>query len=236
MALYPARTSLTPTLFVSLEMDAVSISRRILSNLCKIEFSKMRTPREISRDEWEVIEYEIGKLENIPFYIIEGKNMTVAMLRNTIAEFKEKYGIKAVYIDYWQLLKKDNGRTPREESDYAEISEELRTIALEENIAVIAAAQLNREVEKRQDKRPTLADGRNTGKAEQDASIIIGLYRDEYYNGANSEEPNVIELILLKMRNGVTKTIKAFYDGRYQEVDNLPAVSDEKFEDAEFDY
>jgi replicative DNA helicase len=123
----------------------------------------------------------------------------------------ESKDIGSAYFDYVQIIRTPDGRVPDKESDFASISFILRELAAGSNIPVIAAAQLNREVEKRKNKRPALSDLRSSGSLENDARVVIGLYRDEYYNKF-SEDKDILEMSILKNTNGELITTRNFFN------------------------
>lgn len=196
-------------LFVSIEMTLLQCFQRLIAKLANISGKKIQRPEFITPKEWDklyVSAKEIIKLFDDKFWIHEITEITIPQLERIIKHYKKKHAVDAVYVDYAQIMLTKDGNEPKEASDFAQISGGLRRAAKNHNVAIIVGSQLNREVEKRNDKKPIMADIRNSGAFEQDAAYIFGLYRDEQYN-EDSEKPNVLEFIFLKNRfgkNGIT--------------------------------
>lgn len=249
MSLYAPVVKKTPGLFITCEMPPRAIARRAISILSKkawlrsddpldqvtIPYYKLRNPIRypLSVEEIERMQRIQNALVDVPLYIEDGAGLTTAEIDAMVARYIEEgktdpsKAIRFVALDYYQLVNLPNFKgDTKDQPVYEAVSEALRLIARKHNIPVIVNAQLSRLVEHRQDKRPMLSDLRNSGKAEQDADVVIGLYRDEYYNGDRSEDPGIIELILLKVRDGETKTIRAHFDGAYLYCENLANRAD----------
>lgn len=197
-------------LFISIEMSLLQCFQRLLAKLADLSGKKIQRPEEMQPADWKKLQEaakEIIEMHEDNFWVQEMTEITVPQLERLIKYYKKKFDIDAVYVDYAQIMLTKEGNEPKEASDFAQISGGLRRAAKNQNVAIIVGSQLNREVEKRNDKKPIMADIRNSGAFEQDAARIIALYRDEVYNGENSEKPNILELIFLKNRfgkNGVT--------------------------------
>lgn len=236
-SLYPAVVLKKPVLFITCEMKPKALLRRAVSTLSKkawlslgnttIPFEHIRNAQRMTPEEWVVFEKIKDVLKDTPWHIEDGAGMTTAELHALVAAYQERgkydpfYAIEAVYIDYYQLLSLPRYNGPRDQAFYEQVSEELRLLARKRHLPVIAAAQINRESEKRGDKRPKLSDLRSSGKAEMDADIVIGLYRDEYYNPDTTEYPNTIEFCPLKFRNAAPKSVLAYYDSAHLCIENL---------------
>lgn len=208
------------TLFISIEMNSIQCFQRIVAKLAGIDGGKLQNPQEMTTEDWKKLKkasQDVVKLFDNKFWIIEVTEMNNPRLRRIIQDYKKKHGIDAVYLDYIQIMSTEKGEKPEFESDYGAISEGLRKTSKGENIALVVGSQLSRDVEKRDDKRPKLSDLRNSGTLEQDAARVVGIYRDEYYN-KETEEPGVMEYIVLKNRFGATKTIKLKYDAPRQNI------------------
>ena len=196
-------------LFISIEMSLLQCFQRLLSKLADITSSKIQRPEDMQPEDWKKLENaarSILEMHDDNFWVHEITEITVPQLERIIKHYKKKHDIDAVYIDYAQIMLTKEGNEPEESSDFAQISGGLRRASKNQNVAIIVGSQLNREVEKRADKKPIMSDIRNSGAFEQDAARIIGLYRDEVYN-ESSEKPNILELIFLKNRfgkNGIT--------------------------------
>lgn len=191
-------------LFISIEMSLLQCFQRLISKLADLSSKKIQQPENMLPSDWNKLQaaaQEILEMNGDNFWVQEITEITVPQLERIIKHYKKKHDIDAVYIDYAQIMLTKDGDEPKEASDFAQISGGLRRASKNQNVAIVVGSQLNREVEKRVDKKPIMADIRNSGAFEQDAARIIGLYRDEVYN-ENSEKPNILELIFLKNRFG----------------------------------
>lgn len=209
-------------LFISIEMNLLQCFQRILSKISTVEGGKLQQPDTMNHDDWKKLE-EAGKniidLYEETFWIKEITALTVSHLERMIKQYKKRFGIDIVYIDYAQIMLTKTGEEPKDPSDFAEISGALRRVSKSQNVAVVVGSQLNRKAEERNDKRPIMADIRNSGAFEQDAAQIIALYRDDHYNPKDSEKPNIIELIFLKNRFGkAAVNLDYFYDLSRQSI------------------
>ena len=191
-------------LFISIEMSLLQCFQRLLAKLADLSGKKIQRPEEMQPNDWKKLQEaakDIIEMHQDNFWVQEITEITVPQLERIIKYYKKKFDIDAVYVDYAQIMLTKEGNEPKESSDFAQISGGLRRAAKNQHVAIIVGSQLNREVEKRNDKKPIMADIRNSGAFEQDAAYIIGLYRDEVYN-ENSEKPNILELIFMKNRFG----------------------------------
>lgn len=191
-------------LFVSIEMSLLQCFQRLLSKLADLSSKKIQRPEEMLPADWLKLQEaakEIIEMYDDSFWVQEMTEITIPQLERIIKHYKKKHDIDAVYVDYAQIMLTKEGDEPKESSDFAQISGGLRRASKNQDVAIIVGSQLNREVEKRNDKKPIMADIRNSGAFEQDAARIIALYRDEVYN-ESSEKPNILELIFLKNRFG----------------------------------
>lgn len=205
----------------SLEMSSDQVGARVLSGTASVQLSRIRTGQ-LSRDrEWPALGEALGRLGELPLYVCDQPALTVGQIRGKVRRLKARDpGLRLVVVDYLQLLGADQ-RLPREQQVSA-MSRGLKALAKELDVAVLALSQLNRGVEQRQDKRPLLSDLRESGAIEQDADVILFIYRDEYYN-KETRDRNIAEVIIAKQRNGPTGTVKLFFDGAYTRFDNLAA-------------
>lgn len=205
--------------FFSLEMTKQQLFYRLLSTETLISQTKLRSGR-ISREEWVQINNAITTLSNLSLYIDDTPNITVSEMHFKIKRLKQEkeQPLGAVFIDYLQLLedieKKDN-----RVQELSKITRSLKKLARELNVPIIVMSQLSRNVETRINKRPMLSDLRESGSIEQDADIVMMLYRDEYYN-SNTLEKNIIEIILAKHRNGPVGTAKLKFNPQYLYFEN----------------
>lgn len=195
-----------PVAFFSLEMSKEQIAMRLLSSIAMINSSALRKGF-ISKRDWERLTDAAVKLSEAPIYIDDSSQMSVLEIRAKARRLKmEKGKLSLIIIDYLQLMRSRTAYDRREQ-EISEISRSLKAMAKELKVPVIALSQLNRSVEKTADRRPTLANLRESGAIEQDADVIIFLYRDEVYNKKNSANKGKAEVIVAKQRNGPTDTI-----------------------------
>ncbi len=190
----------------SLEMSKEQLVTRLLSSESEVGQSKLRTGS-LSGMDWQRLAQAAGKLSDASIFIDDSPGMGVLELRARARRLKKEHGLSLLIIDYLQLMK---GRTnsERREQEISEISRSLKGLAKELNIPVIAISQLNRMVEQREDRRPRLSDLRESGAIEQDAEVIIFIYRDEVYIKDKEENKGIAEIIIGKQRNGPTDTVK----------------------------
>jgi len=205
--------------FFSLEMTKQQLFYRLLSTETLISQTKLRSGR-ISREEWVQINNAIVKLSDLSLYIDDTPNITVSEMHFKIKRLKQEkeQPLGAVFIDYLQLLE-DIEKNENRVQELSKITRSLKKLARELNVPIIVMSQLSRNVETRINKRPMLSDLRESGSIEQDADIVMMLYRDEYYN-SNTLEKNIIEIILAKHRNGPVGTAKLKFNPQYLYFDN----------------
>jgi replicative DNA helicase len=232
--------------FFSLEMSSDELAARILSTTTHTPGQKLRNG-ELTESEFTRISAAVRELENIPFYIDDTPGVSINAIRNRARRLKRSKGLGLIVIDYIQLIsgtgdRKSEGNRVQELS---EISRGLKILAKELKVPVIALSQLNRGVESRDDKRPLMSDLRESGSIEQDADIVMFIFRENYYihnaepkqqDGESPEKfqkkhddwvikdretANVAEIIIGKQRHGPTGTVKLYYNGEYTQFDNL---------------
>lgn len=194
-----------PVAVFSLEMSRMQLVNRILSLESLVELEKMRTGR-LDGEDWRKIGFSVGQLSKSPIYIDDNASINTMEMMSKLRKLKLKEGLGLVVIDYLQLME-GRKKTDNRQQEISEISRSLKIMAKELDVPVIALSQLSRAPEQRSDHRPILSDMRESGAIEQDADMVIFLYRDDYYND-ESNEKNVVELIIAKHRNGSTGTIK----------------------------
>lgn len=216
---YAAMTEKKPVLIFSLEMPVTQIMMRMLASLSRVDQAKIRTGK-LNDEDWARISSTIGILiEKRNMYIDDSARLTPIEMRSRARRiYKENNGLSLIMIDYLQLMNvpwiSDN-RT----LEIAEISRSLKSLAKELQVPVIALSQLNRSLEQRGDKKPVNSDLRESGSIEQDADLILFIYRDEVYN-ENSELKGVAEIIIGKQRNGPIGTIRLTFNGQWSRFDN----------------
>ena len=219
MASNAAMQSNRPVLVFSLEMSQLELSQRILSADARVDASRMKTGR-LEETDWNRITHSVGRLAEAPIYIDDNPHTTVMEIRAKARRLKSRTGdLAMVVVDYIQLM---TGRSNAEsrQVEVAEISRNLKILARELECPVVALAQLNRGLEQRQDKRPMLSDLRESGALEQDADVVMFLYRDEIYN-PESEAKGIAEVIVAKHRNGPTATVKLAFLGHFTRYENM---------------
>lgn len=198
----------------SLEMTSTQIMHRMFSNAAGIELGNVRTGS-LSDKEWTRLGHISGEMAGANLYINDNCSISISDIKAMLKRLKIKKGIDVVIIDYLQLIETDNKSNNRVQ-EISNISRTLKVIAKELDMTVIALSQLSRNVEARgADKRPMMSDLRESGSIEQDADVVMLLYRDEYYN-KESEEKNISEIIFAKNRNGSVGTAKLAWFGQYQ--------------------
>ncbi len=214
-----------PVGIFSMEMSKEQLVTRLLSSESEIEHSKLRTGT-FSRDEWPKLVTAAGKLTESHMFIDDSPALTVMELRARARRLKKEHNVGLIVVDYLQLMRGRSG-ADRREQEISEISRFLKALAKELNIPVIAISQLNRapETREKENKRPRLADLRESGAIEQDADVILFIYRDEVYNKDRDDNKGIAEVIIGKQRNGPTDTVKlsfidkcaTFRNGYYQD-------------------
>ena len=200
-----------PVAVFSMEMGASQLAVRIVGSIGRIDQSHLRTGR-LTDEEWPRLTEAIERLRNVSLHIDETPGLTPAELRANARRLARQCGkLGLIVVDYLQLMSgSSSSGGDNRATELGEISRGLKMLAKELQCPVIALSQLNRSVETRTDKRPMMSDLRESGAIEQDADIIMFIYRDDYYN-KESKEPNVAEVIIGKQRNGPTGTVKLYF-------------------------
>ena len=206
IATHAAVSNNVPVVIFNLEMSKEQVANRILCSEAMVDSNKIRTGK-IDDNEWIKLANASGRLADAPIYIDDTPGISVTEIRAKCRKLKLEKDIGLVVIDYLQLVQGSGKRLiGSREQEISEISRSLKILAKELDIPVIALSQLSRGAEKRDDKRPMLSDLRESGAIEQDADIVMFLYRDDYYN-QDSEKKNIAEVILDKHRGGSTGTV-----------------------------
>ena len=198
----------------NLEMSKEQLATRILSTEALVESNTLRNGR-ISGDDWVKLATSAGYLSSLPLYIDDTASMTVQQMK---AKLRRTKNLGLVIIDYLQLME-STSRSDNRVVVISEITRQLKVMAKELNVPVILLSQLSRAVESRTDKRPMLSDLRESGSIEQDADIVLFLYREAYYN-KESQRQNISECIVAKNRHGETGTVELIWDGQYTRFSN----------------
>jgi replicative DNA helicase len=218
IAEYVALKSNVTTAIFSLEMSQDQLVKRVLAMNSRVDSQAIRTGA-LSGEDWSSLMESARVIGNSNMVIDDTSAISVSELRSKCRKLKLEKNLGLIIIDYLQLMSGSKKSESRQQ-EISEISRSLKSLAREVNVPVVALSQLSRAVEQRPDKRPMLSDLRESGAIEQDADIVMFLYRDEYYN-RDSEEPGVSEIIIAKQRNGPTGTVKLAWQAQYTKFANL---------------
>ncbi|MBF2007013.1 replicative DNA helicase [Chlorogloeopsis fritschii PCC 9212] len=211
-----------PVAIFSLEMSKEQLVQRLLASEAEIESGYLRSGR-ISQSQWEPLSRAIGMLSEMPIFIDDTPNITVTEMRSQARRLQAEVGtnLGLIVIDYLQLME---GAGDNRVQELSRITRKIKGLARELSVPVIALSQLSRGVEARTNKRPMLSDLRESGSIEQDADLVIMLYRDEYYN-PDTPERGIAEIVIAKHRNGPTGTVKLLFDPQFTKFKNLAKPS-----------
>ncbi|MFZ9649734.1 MAG: replicative DNA helicase [Fluviibacter sp.] len=208
-----------PVAVFSMEMGGTQLAMRMLASIGRLDSHRVRTGR-LTDDEWSRLTYALGKLHEAPMHIDETGGMNPTDLRGRARRLKRQVGkLGLIVIDYIQLM----GSTRQNENratEVSEISRSLKALARELEVPIIALSQLSRKVEERTDKRPMMSDLRESGAIEQDADVILMMYREDYYK-PDTPDKGMAEVIIGKQRNGPTGTVNLAFLGEYTRFENL---------------
>ncbi len=192
-----------PVAIFTLEMSREEVVQRLLCAVGRVDSQKLRTGQ-LQEQQWQRVARAAGDLFEAPVYIDDSASLTVTEIRAKCRRLKRQRGLGLVVVDYLQLMTGGNRRTENRQQEIAEISRNLKNLARELAVPIIAVSQLNRALEQRQDKRPMLGDLRESGAIEQDSDVVMFIYRDEYYHPENAETKGVAEVNIAKHRAGAT--------------------------------
>jgi len=206
-----------PVAIFSLEMSRTQLVNRILSLEAMVELEKMRTGK-LDAEDWKKIGFSLGPLSKAPIYIDDNASVNSMEMLSKLRKLKLEKGLGLVIIDYLQLME-GRKKSDNRQQEISEISRSLKIMARELNVPVIALSQLSRAPEQRNDHRPILSDLRESGAIEQDADMVMFLYRDDYYN-EDSEKRNITEVIIAKHRNGPTGVVELAWIPQYTKFGN----------------
>jgi len=214
MAVAAAREETEPIAFFSLEMSNDELVQRLICSEAHISMHDMRRGN-IKPHHWEKISDAMGVLNELPLYLDDSGALSVSEIRSRCRRLKSGPGLAAVFVDYLQLLRPNVlSRNSNRNEELSDICRTLKTTAKDLNVPIIALAQLNRGVETRAEKRPMLADLRDSGSLEQESDVVAFLYREGYYK-EEAPEPDLTEFIIAKHRNGPTGTVKLRFQKEY---------------------
>ena len=212
-----------PAAVFSMEMSAEQLAMRVLASHCRLDQTRLRSGQ-LEDHEWDWLVQGGVDIREAPLYIDETGALSPLELRARARRLKNRHDIGLIVIDYIQLMQVPSSRDNRT-NEISEISRNLKALAKELNVPILALSQLSREVEKRENKRPIMSDLRESGSIEQDADMILFIYRDGYYKRKTGEDlgadDNIAEIIIAKQRNGPTGTVKCAFIGKYTRFENL---------------
>ena len=218
LAQYASIHARIPVAIFSLEMSKEQLVNRILCSEAMVDSQKIRTGK-LDEEDWTKIAGALGPVSEAPIYIDDTPGLTVMEIRAKCRRLKLEKNIGLIVIDYLQLMQ-GRGRSENRQQEISEISRALKILAKEINVPVVTLSQLSRAPETRSDHRPILSDLRESGAIEQDADLVVFLYREDYYN-PEAEKKNVAEIILAKNRNGATGIVELAWLGQFTKFVNL---------------
>ena len=213
-----AETGKTTAVF-TLEMSREEVVQRLLSSMASVDSHKLRTGQ-LGPEMWQKLARESSRLYEMPFYVDDSPGLTVTAIRAKCRRLKRKSDLGLVIVDYLQLMQ-GPARSDNRQQEIAEISRSLKNLARELHVPVIAVSQLNRQLEQRENKRPRLGDLRESGAIEQDADIVMFIYRDEYYNAENPETRGIAEVTVAKHRAGATGKVMMTFAAEFTRFRNF---------------
>jgi replicative DNA helicase len=208
-----------PVAVFSMEMSGPQLATRMLGSVGRLDQQKLRTGR-LTDDDWHRLTTAVGKLHDAPIHIDETAALNPLELRARARRLHRQYGkLGLIVIDYLQLMSGSSSYQENRATELSEISRSMKALAKELDVPVVALSQLNRALESRNDKRPVMSDLRESGALEQDADVILFIYRDVVYN-PNTTEPGKAEIIIGKQRNGPIGTVELTFLGENTRFEN----------------
>ena len=208
-----------PVAMFSLEMSSKQLVTRLVAVDSMVDAKSIKTG-DLKDGDWTKIIESTNNIANSPIFIMDNSAITISEMRSKCRKLKQQEDIGLIIIDYLQLMSAA-GRVESRQLFIAEVSRALKSIARELDVPVIALSQLSRAVDSRPDHKPVLADLRESGAIEQDADVVMFIYRDDYYNPETTEKPGVAEIIIAKQRNGSTGPIELAWISKYTKFANL---------------
>ena len=218
LAQYIAVKSQITTAIFSLEMSRDQLVNRLLSMESKVDSQLIRTGN-LSANDWEKLIESAGDISQAPLIIDDTPGISISELRSKCRKYKLENNLGLVIIDYLQLMSGGNKRSDSRQQEISDISRSLKALAREIDAPVIALSQLSRACETRPDHRPILSDLRESGAIEQDADVVMFIYRDDYYN-KDTDKKNISEIIIAKQRNGPIGTVELVWLPNYTKFAN----------------
>lgn len=219
IAVNAAKETKRPALIFSLEMSKDQLVRRMLSSEGRVDATRMRGNK-LEKDDWPRLIQAANDLSQTEIYLDDSAPMTPLEIRAKSRRLMAEKSLSLILVDYLQLMRSGGRRTDNREQEISEISRSLKGLAKELNVPVIALSQLNRGVEGRPDKRPMMSDLRESGAIEQDADLILFVYRDEVYN-KETDKPGIAEIIIGKQRSGPMGTVEVRFTREFTRFDNI---------------
>jgi replicative DNA helicase len=226
--------------FFSLEMSSEQLASRLLSMMARVDSTNLRSGK-VNEEHYNDLRKSAAELAEMPFFIDDTPALTISAVRARARKLKRKHNLGIIFIDYLQLMR-GSSKSDNRVLEVTEITQGLKAIAKELNIPVIALAQLSRAVEQREDKRPILSDLRESGSIEQDADVVMFLYREEYYLKRKEPSPgdpkyaewqqqldkahNIAEVLVAKHRNGSVGNVQLLYVDKFSSISNLERIHD----------
>ncbi len=212
-----------PVAVFSLEMSKEQLAMRMLSSEARVDAQRLRKGF-LGETDWPRLTTAAGSLSEAKLFIDDTAAITVLEMKAKARRLKAERGLGLVVLDYLQLMR-GRDQSPSREQEISEISRSLKALAKELSVPVVALSQLNRQVEARSDRRPQMADLRESGAIEQDADVILFIYRDEVYNRSeDNPEKGIAEIIIGKQRNGPTGKIKLAFLKEFTRFENLAQI------------
>ena len=228
IAEYAALKSKKAVAIFSMEMSASQLAFRLISSMGRVNAQRLRTGQ-LEDEDWSRVNSAIRMLSEVKIFIDDKPGLSPVELRGRARRLKRDHDLGLIVVDYLQLMQVQ-GTNENRATEIAEISRSLKGLAKELNVPVLALSQLNRSLESRTDKRPVMSDLRESGGIEQDADVIMFIYRDEVYNKSDMDKKGLAEIIIAKQRNGPTGTVNLRFFGEYTRFDNLARDSMGSFE------
>ena len=223
IAEYAAMKTKKAVAIFSMEMSASQLAFRLISSMGRIDSQRLRTG-DLQEEDWPRVSSAIRMLSELKIFIDDKPGLSPIELRGRARRLKREHDLGLIVVDYLQLMQVQ-GTQENRATEIAEISRSLKGLAKELNVPVIALSQLNRSLESRTDKRPVMSDLRESGGIEQDADVIVFIYRDEVYNKDKQDNKGLAEIIIAKQRNGPTGKVDLRFAGAYTRFDNLARES-----------
>jgi replicative DNA helicase len=212
----------SPVAVFTLEMSREEVVARLLSSMASVDSNKLRTGQ-LGPELWQKVVREASRLYQMPLYVDDSPDLTVTAIRAKCRRLKRQQGLGLVLVDYMQLMQGPS-RSESRQQEIAEISRSLKNLARELHVPVIAVSQLNRALEQRENKRPRLGDLRESGAIEQDADIVVFIYRDEYYNPEKTDTLGLAEVNVAKHRSGATGNVMMTFAAEFTRFRNFTSA------------